>query len=319
MKPLVSILIPIYNAENYLRETISSALNQTWQNIEIILVDDGSTDNSLEIAQQFASPQVKIISQSNRGASAARNRALMEAQGDFIQYLDADDLLCHNKIALQIEMLKKGIEDCVIAGEWGRFYTAPSEALFVQEQVWQDMDSIDWLLCSWLGGGMMHPAAWLTPRNIADKSGSWNENLSLNDDGEYFCRVLLESKGIKFCWGARSYYRSGNSNSLSGLKSSKACESVFLSLDICTKNLLAKENSVRTRRACANLFQRFIYEYYPEANDLLIKVEEKIIELGGSDIEFINSPLFEFFKSFLGWKIARRLQIIQRNLKQGIK
>ena len=91
-QPLVSILIPCYNSEKWLAETLESALAQTWQNKEIIVVDDGSSDGSLSIAQKFSSSKVAVISQKNRGASSARNLALGKAQGDFIQYLDADDL-----------------------------------------------------------------------------------------------------------------------------------------------------------------------------------------------------------------------------------
>ena len=99
-QPLVSILIPCYNSEKWLAETLESALAQTWQNKEIIVVDDGSTDSSLEIAKTFESNKVKVLRQDNRGASAARNLGLTNAQGDFIQYLDADDLLSEDKISL---------------------------------------------------------------------------------------------------------------------------------------------------------------------------------------------------------------------------
>ncbi|MEO1560685.1 MAG: glycosyltransferase family 2 protein, partial [Cyanobacteria bacterium J06632_19] len=89
MTTLVSILIPAYNSEEWISETIDSAIAQTWSNIEIIIVDDGSKDNTLAVAKKYASTKIKVISQPNKGASAARNRALQEAQGDFIQYLDA--------------------------------------------------------------------------------------------------------------------------------------------------------------------------------------------------------------------------------------
>ena len=105
MKPLVSILIPTYNAELWLVETIDSALKQTWSNIEIVVVDDGSKDNTLAVAKRFESSLVKVIYQENQGQSAAENRALQEAQGDFIQYLDADDLLAPDKIERQISLI----------------------------------------------------------------------------------------------------------------------------------------------------------------------------------------------------------------------
>src|SRR5438045_4211310 len=103
MAPLVSILIPAYNAENWLADTLRSALAQTWPNKEIILVDDGSTDRTLAIARQFQSPSVRVHAQPNQGASSARNAALALAQGEYIQWLDADDLLGRDKITKQME------------------------------------------------------------------------------------------------------------------------------------------------------------------------------------------------------------------------
>ena len=102
---LVSILIPVYNAEAFVAEAIQSALNQTWPAKEIVVVDDGSSDQSREILKGFESAGIKLIEQENRGASAARNRAFTQAQGDYVQYLDADDLLAPDKIAIQMQRL----------------------------------------------------------------------------------------------------------------------------------------------------------------------------------------------------------------------
>src|SRR5438876_7489334 len=102
MEPLVSILIPAYNAERWIAETIQSALAQTWSKKEIIIVDDGSRDQTLAVAQQFTSRNVLVVTQENQGAAAARNRALEPCQGEYIQWLDADDLLAPDKIARQM-------------------------------------------------------------------------------------------------------------------------------------------------------------------------------------------------------------------------
>jgi len=306
--PLVSILIPAFNVEAWLGETLESALAQTWQNIEIIIVDDGSTDNTLAVAKSFASSKVKIISQENRGQSASENRAFQEAQGDFIEYLDADDLLAPDKIERQIQLLGDSNSEFVASGEWARFYQSPDEALFIPEPLWTDMSPVDWLICAWENHLMMHGAAWLIPRPIAEKAGNWHEKLSLINDFDYFTRILLNSKGIKFCQGARTYYRSGNSHSLSGSKSRRAWESAFLSLELGTSNLLAQEDSPRTRHACATVFQRFIYEVYPDVPDLREKAEVRVKEFGGSDIQPFGGRIFKSISSVVGWKRAKYLQ-----------
>src|SRR5688572_32856810 len=102
MAKLVSILIPAYNAERWIGATIRSALAQTWPDTEIIVIDDGSRDGTLAIARGFQSRSVKVVTQPNTGAAGARNAALELAQGAYIQWLDADDLLAPDKIAAQM-------------------------------------------------------------------------------------------------------------------------------------------------------------------------------------------------------------------------
>lgn len=308
MQPLVSILIPTYNAEQWLVETLESALAQTWKNIEIIVVDDGSTDNTPAVIRQYESSRVKAIRQKNQGQSAAENRALQEAQGDFIQYLDADDLLAPDKIERQIELLKNKDAPFVASGEWARFYQSPAEAKFSPEPVWADMTPIDWLICSWEGGGMMHGAAWLIPRPIVEKAGPWNQDLSLINDFDYFSRVLLASQGVKFCWGAKTYYRSGLNNNLSGARSRKALESAFQSLMLGTNALLAEENSPRTRHASATAFQRFIYATYPDALDLVELAAAKVRAFGGTDLKPGGGKVFQALAHTIGWKSTKKFQ-----------
>src|SRR5438132_5148803 len=114
--------IPAYNAERWIADTITSALAQTWPRKEIIIVDDGSTDKTLSIARQFASASVSITAQDNQGAAAARNKALSLCQGDYIQWLDADDLLSPGKISRQMEAAQKyQNERILLSCGWGYF------------------------------------------------------------------------------------------------------------------------------------------------------------------------------------------------------
>jgi len=105
LKPLVSIVITAYNAEETIAYTLDSAIAQTWQRKEIILVDDGSTDRTAEVARQFK--RVKLVSTENYGLSGAQNNAFPLTQGDYIQYLDADDLLAPDKIERQLAALRE--------------------------------------------------------------------------------------------------------------------------------------------------------------------------------------------------------------------
>ena len=132
MTPLVSILIPAYNAERWIADTIQSALAQTWPRKEIIIVDDGSRDQTLAVARQFASGNVLVVTQRNQGASAARNKAFEICQGDYIQWLDADDLLSPDKIANQMA----AADSCqdkrrLLSSAWAYFMYRPTRARFV--------------------------------------------------------------------------------------------------------------------------------------------------------------------------------------------
>src|SRR6516225_4929821 len=145
MTPKVSVIIPCFNAEPYIGETLESVFAQSWPNIELIVVDDGSTDNSESVIRN--TKQVCLIRQERRGAAAARNRDLAQSSGEFIQFLDADDILDPDKISLQMARLKERT-DCVASAEWGRFYGTPSTTAFVREDNWEDLPSVEWLVRS---------------------------------------------------------------------------------------------------------------------------------------------------------------------------
>ncbi len=121
--PLVSILIPAYNAQEWIGETIRSALAQTWPRKEIIVVDDGSTDRTLDVARQFESADVKVVAHANQGAAAARNTAYSLSQGDFIQWLDADDLLSPDKIEGQMQVANQvASKRVLLSSGWVHFH-----------------------------------------------------------------------------------------------------------------------------------------------------------------------------------------------------
>lgn len=307
-EPLVSILIPCHNAAQWLAQTLESALAQTHPHCEVIVVDDGSTDTSSEVAARFASRGVRLFRQPQSGAAAARNAAITHARGDYFQFLDADDLLHPDKIARQLSRLECEPVGRVASAAWAGFRQQPAEAVLSAEPVWRDAAPIDWLVLSWDGGGMMHPAAWLTPRAVAERAGLWNETLSLDDDGEYFCRVLLASSGVCFCPEARSYYRRHVGGSLSHAKSPAAWRSSHEVCRLIQTAALAIEDSPRVRHACAMNHLRFAFRAWPYARELarLSLAEAKKLDpaarMPGAGTRF------NLVARLLGWRAARMLQ-----------
>ncbi len=309
MSELVSILIPCHNAAPWLAQTLESALAQTWPEKEIIFVDDGSTDGSLELARGYESRGVRVLTQPNRGASAARNAGLREARGGFIQFLDADDLLAPDKIAVQMDRLLASPPRHIASGAWARFRRDPREAAFVPEPNWGDLSGLEFLLRHYEAGWMMLPAAWLCPRPLLDEAGPWDERLTLNDDGEYFGRVMLAAAGILFCGTARSYYRSGLRRSLSRRKDVAALRSLGLSTELnCGRMLAAAQDSPRARAAAANGWQRLAFESYPTAPDLAAAAERHAAHLGGSPFPMPAGPAFQRMAHWTGWRLAKRLR-----------
>lgn len=105
-QPLISVVVPAYNCEKYLERALGSALDQSWTNIEIIVIDDGSTDGTAEQAAKFGD-KINYVSQSNAGASSARNKGIQLAKGEYIAFLDADDSWVPTKLELQMEVFRR--------------------------------------------------------------------------------------------------------------------------------------------------------------------------------------------------------------------
>ena len=306
---LVSILIPAYNAQEWIAETIQSALAQTWQWKEIIIVDDGSSDATLRVARQYESSTVKVIHQENGGACRARNRALRESQGDYIQWLDADDLLAADKIEQQLTVAEShAAPDVLFSSAWGSFYYRPRKARFRPTPLWRDLDAIEWLVLWQANRWMMHPSTWLVSRRLTDKAGLWDERLARDQDGEYFCRVVALSCFVKFVSESRCYYRTANLSGVSNSSSQKAWESIIHSMDLTIEHILACENSERTRKACVDRLNKEASFLAANAPDLVDYLYQRITGLGGDSAPKSVSMKYALTRAIIGEKNARILK-----------
>lgn len=212
--PLVSVCMPAYNAEKYIADSINSVLNQTYPNIELIVCNDGSQDGTQQVLSGFAAnTKIKVVTTANRGQCAAANEAYKHAAGELIKFFDADDLLNKEHIAEQVSLLSNN-PGCISAGIISRFYNDDlTTALHEPLSTWRDMAPIDWLLDDTGHGlGMMQCGMFLIPRSILEKSGLWDESLSLINDFEFFPRVLLHAQQILFAKNAIVYYKIGRAH-----------------------------------------------------------------------------------------------------------
>ncbi|HEY1790625.1 MAG TPA: glycosyltransferase family 2 protein [Verrucomicrobiae bacterium] len=318
MKPLVSILICAYNAEKTIAETLESALAQTWPRKEIIVLNDGSKDRTPEIIRQFK--DVKLISTENQGFSNAQNNVFGHSQGDYIQYLDADDLLAPDKIERQILALQKvGNPRILASSPWAYFYHRTKGTRFVDNSLCQSLSPVEWLVRKMGENDHMQNATWLVHRELAEKAGPWDASLNYDQDGEFFCRVLLGSDGTCFVPGTGIYYRRTGSSSISFIgNSNQKKESLLVSMKLHIKYLLSLEDSERTRAACVTYLRNWFHHYYLQRTDLAAEIEAIAASLGGR-LEPPKLPWkYAWMQKALGWQTATAIQMNYNKLKSKI-
>ncbi|QIL40666.1 glycosyltransferase family 2 protein [Pedobacter sp. HDW13] len=316
--PLVSIIIPVYNSSAFLAATIQSAINQTWPNKEIIIVDDESTDNSLEIAKKFETDGITILSQKNLGASAARNHGLKKSKGKYIQFLDADDLLLPQKIALQVNVLEKNPNSVAIGpsihffNKEGHVSEIPKQNFFSEFNNPKDFVKILFGGTKDYPGTMVEIHSWLAPKTILDKIDPWNESLSVDDDGEYYLRVALASIQIIYVESAMVLYRkhSGQISLSSGIKNRKGLLSSVNSIEMKRKLLIDHFPNEQLANLLARSYWELAFLSYPKQKKLFELCSNRSKELNYQGKRFQGGKIGKLITKIFGWKIARRLQLL---------
>lgn len=313
--PLVSVIIPLYNAEKYIAETIQNVLEQTYQPIEVIIIDDGSTDKSPSIAKLFEGENVKVFSQTNKGASAARNYGLKEAKGAFIQFLDADDLLSADKIEVQVAILRSNDLTQVCFCNTVHFFDGDNHKNSTVNKTdlpyLTDYDKpVDLLMNLYSGGwkwGMITIHSWLTPSDLIKKAGYWNESLTVDDDGEFFCRVLLFSSGVKFSRAGTNYYRKYKSKkSLSSMVSESAYKSGLEAIKLKEKILNEKVSPEIWQKAISYQYFQMATSAFPYYKEISTEALLKVQKFGFKHrAPVLGGLITETIKLIFGWKVAK--------------
>lgn len=318
-EPLVSILIPAFNAEKYIARSIRSALDQTWKAKEIIVVDDGSTDRTLQIARQFESASVRVVTQVQQGAAAARNKAFSLSRGAYIQWLDADDLLGPNKVALQMQVaLELNNKRVLLSCGFGSFIARHQNAKFTPSALWADLTPTEWLFNKLDKNIFLQTACWLVSRELSEAAGQWDSRLLADDDGEYFARIILASERVKFVPGAKVYYRGPALafKSLSHIgESDRQIKALWLAMQLHMAYLRSLEDSERTRVACLTFMRTSLLYFYPERSELVAAAESMARELGAELGTPSLSWKYEWIRKLFGWRLAKTGQRLLLNFR----
>ena len=210
MNDLVSIITPSYNSEKFIEDTILSVINQDYDSIEHIIINDGSTDSTEEIIKKY-DKHIKYIKVENGGANRARNIGAKIAKGKYFMFLDSDDILDKNTIKIlvshQNDMDITACKTSRLSYTNGHWVDSPMGMSFLPPE----KDEIS----SWLTGWYIPPCSILWSKFSYSKVIKWDERLSINQDGDIMLRALLNGVKIIYAPETKAYYRNSNQNRMS--------------------------------------------------------------------------------------------------------
>ena len=241
--PLVSIIIPTYNRAHLIGETLDSVLAQTYQNWECIIVDDGSTDNTEEVVSAYVDKDSRFQfyhrpDTHKSGGNGARNYGFSLSKGEYINWFDSDDIFSNNKIYSQVLLtVENNVE--VLTCKWGRFQNDKNEFELKNLNIYKHYNKGVDLLEKYAVYNEFYPShVFLVKRLTCMKAGLWNENLSINQDGEFFCRILIACKSLRHSADSYVLYRTPTLENVSSLKSVKQAEHLVISWKLIEQYLL---------------------------------------------------------------------------------
>lgn len=191
-----SIIIPLYNKEEYVQRAIKSILNQTYQNFEIIIINDGSTDNSEKIANAVIDQRITLINQQNQGVSAARNRGAQNAKNNLLAFLDADDVW-KNTFLEEANTLVNQFQDAAIYG-LNNYFEYPNGNIIYEKYDWlfdgKESGIIDnyFDLFTKIGKSPFSNSNYCIKKNIFQEEGGYKVGIKLTEDSDFWCRIALK-------------------------------------------------------------------------------------------------------------------------------
>ena len=313
---VVSILIPCFNAERWITQCIESALAQTWQEKEIIVLDDGSTDGSLEIIRSFRD-RIRHETGPNRGGNAARNRLLALARGDWLQYLDADDWLMPEKIANQMRFLQQHADVDVVYGPAIFEHMTESGSKQELEEIpsphdpWSELAA--WKLPQ-TGGPLWRKAS------IVSVDG-WKEDQPCCQEHELYLRLLANGARFAFCAENGAVYRQWSDQTVCRRDPRLTLEQKLLILDRLEQTLRARGELTPARLDAVNVARFEIARMLWPQDEA---VAESIMETARkADPAFrphgrAAPAAYRLVFGLLGFRVAERMAAWRRSLKPTV-
>ena len=307
--PLVSVLIPLYNEEKYIAQTIECCLNQTYKNVEVIVVDDHSTDSSLSVARSYESERVHVYVNPNKGVGSARNYAFEKSRGDYIKYLDSDDYFTEGILEKQVKRIIDDGGDGVIAYSQMRFFHMPDKpenwlSGFRQNYIpasEYNLDMFRKMNYYW------YPFLFLFPRSIVEKTGGWNTNCVYGEDTEFTANAIQLSKKVLFVDKEYSVWRLFDDNKhLHAVVSPKVKIQKIEVLFRLAQILLSRKDTDEIRDICSRYISHTVYDLFLYVYPLYDQIEELFMKNNLTWMKYENPRLHLLYK-VLGWRRATTL------------
>lgn len=318
--PKVSVIIPMYNASKFLNETLESILNQSYNNIEIIIIDDNSTDGSFNQALKFQSNSIWVKKNKKKGACAARNYGFDLSTGDYIQYLDADDILSPSKIEDQVNALQNQKNSIAVCNTKHFYNTINEGKITDQGYLFTTSDVKSFLLNIYGSNGlpnMVAVSAWLTPKELIRIAGPWDESLMKDQDGEFFCRVVTKADQVIYVPNALNFYRKHRlGQNIANQKQRIHIESQLKALDSKYEQLKSLKDTDAFKAAFSIQYKWLAVDAYPEFKDISKKAFKTSEVLGGSNyLPVLGGKIIETTNLIFGWKAAKSLSYWVHRIK----
>lgn len=209
---LVSIITPCYNSKPYIQKTIESVLQQTYKNIEYIIIDDGSNDGSWEIIKSYGS-KINSFQTKNLGACHARNLGYKKTIGHYLLFLDSDDIISKDMIH-ELVKITSDYPESIIASPWSRIKKNGVKWVERDTGVEKLPPENDPIL-GWISGWYFPPCSILWPKKVYSELGGWDESLYANQDGDIMLRALLNGAELRVSNRGKSFYRIHDDHTMS--------------------------------------------------------------------------------------------------------
>lgn len=307
-KPLVSVIMPNYNGAKFIEKSINSILNQTYQNFELIIIDDGSSDNSTKLIESFDSKKIRFyINDENLGVSATRNRAIDLSNGKYIAFMDSDDISPLNRLEIQVDFLEKNDEFGLLSGHYESFteyYGLYTKRKFRKHSIIEEKIKVDLNFF----GAIVSPATMIKKSVIDKHNIKFDTNLRIAEDFDFWRRIGKYSKVMNLD-KKLIYYRKHQNNSIKKRNLNerhfvKALKKSFYDLGISFENIFDENERIKNLESFFKLIDNL--KSFEENNKKNNQFNQKYLNESISQLIFL---LYKINLAHLGYRLYSALKL----------